>query len=202
MKQNQKPPKKIALVEEATSIASSARVSTRREKRDRSSDGVLEQRPTSVPRLEFSSAVQQAWDILLARGMGPDQVERLKSQATAGSSNAQNDSLGRMQHGMETPSPRHYSSHTKEDFNWVQNSSTSLSRAARPTVAHDQVLDRGTPQADNSVVQNKEQRLMGLVSQLINEFRSSSSTKPLPSHSTASIRPQNSDEEQFLQLDS
>ncbi|KAE8445487.1 hypothetical protein EG329_013377 [Mollisiaceae sp. DMI_Dod_QoI] len=49
-------------------------------KRNHSIDGELDVPPTSVPRLAFSSTVQQAWGILLPHGIIPEQVNGVRSQ--------------------------------------------------------------------------------------------------------------------------
>ncbi|CZR52987.1 uncharacterized protein PAC_02865 [Phialocephala subalpina] len=130
--------------------------------------------------------------------MSPDQLDRLKSQATSRPSQAHNDILGQMCPSRETPSLMQGSPRTEPDFQRDQTTIRSLGRATATETLHEADLERSMPQEGNTIVQNKEQRFMVLVSQLINEFGPSSPTNPLQ-ESLVSMQPQIAQVEREIQ---
>lgn len=176
LNQPQKPYKRIALTKEVPSTNSLTGVSIKAGGKHRRSDGALEERPTSVPRLKSSSNIQQAWDILLAHGMSPNQVDHLRSRAITESSIAQNESLGENRPSQERPLLQD-SSHTEADYERGQTTNSSVGRETINDIPRETAgVERSMPQVDNTIVQDKEQRLMVLVSQIINEIGPSSPT--------------------------
>lgn len=123
--------------------------------------------PISVPKLEHTSSVQQAWNILVSHGMSPPQLNFLQSQVSKLQKQPAHEcsrDVGNQKGSTLEPNAIIASKPLHDPYPIVMNENASSQTHGQSTTSHNSVA------AGKNVVQEKEQRLIGLFKQLITEY--------------------------------